>query len=195
MTPKAGTRSTYHHGDAGAALVRAALGLARAGGPKAVTLRAAARDVGITATAVYRHFATVEELLEAVKARALAMLAERIDQAGFRDRVSGGAIDGAMDGALDGAGRAAWVRLLAGAYVAFACESPGLFAMACHGGPCAVRDLLCARLDRALATSAPPGLATAVWCAAHGTALLAADDGCPPGLTQVLDIVLVGLRR
>jgi AcrR family transcriptional regulator len=74
-------RAGYHHGDARAALLRAAFNLARGGGPPTVTLRAAAREVGITAAAVYRHFTTVEELLGAVKCRTLRMLAERMDDA------------------------------------------------------------------------------------------------------------------
>ena len=74
-------RATYHHGDARAALTQAAFDLARGGGPPMVTLRAAARDVGITAAAVYRHFTTVEELLDAVKRRSLSMLAQQLDAA------------------------------------------------------------------------------------------------------------------
>lgn len=66
-------RAGYHRGDVRAALLRAVLNLARDGGPPAVTLRAAAREVGITAAAVHRHFTTVEELLAAVKCRSLRM--------------------------------------------------------------------------------------------------------------------------
>ena len=62
-------RATYHHGDARAALAEAGFNLARRGGPRMVTLRAAARDVGITAAAVYRHFTTVEELLTELETR------------------------------------------------------------------------------------------------------------------------------
>lgn len=189
MTP-ARTPSAYHHGDARAALIGAALGLARTGGPDAVTLRAAARDVGITATAVYRHFAAVEDLLKAVKGRALALLAERVDQADQTDQTGAGA----AAGRARAASVPARIQALAEAYAAFARESAGLFAMACHGGPGGVRDVLCARVDRALAVPAPPGFGIAVWCAVHGTALLAADDGRPAGPAQVLDVVLAGLR-
>lgn len=180
LTPRASARSTYHHGDARAALTGAALRLARTGGPDAVTLRAAARDVGITAAAVYRHFATAEDLLEAVKSRALGLLGDSVDRA---DPLGAG---------MDVPAR---VRALAEAYAAFARQSPGLFAMACHGDPRGVRDVLCSRVDRLLPTPAPPELGHAVWCAVHGTALLPADDGCPTGLAHVLDIVLAALRR
>ncbi|MFT4193592.1 MAG: TetR family transcriptional regulator, partial [Ottowia sp.] len=40
-------RTTYHHGDLRAALVEAALALAREGGPQAVVLREATRRAGV----------------------------------------------------------------------------------------------------------------------------------------------------
>jgi AcrR family transcriptional regulator len=193
-------RSTYHHGDARAALTQAALDLARGGGPRVVTLRAAAREVGVTATAVYRHFATVEELLDAVKGRALRMLADRIDATEPRIAVGG-------DRA---AASAAQLHAVAEGYLAFARECPGLFAMACHGGVDAVRDLTAGRLDARLvptpAGGAPdpvrrPGAGLAMWSVVHGVAILAVDgslravpaDEQRACLAQVLDIVLAGV--
>ncbi len=65
------SRSTpYHHGDLRNALVAASAELAESGGPEAVTVRAAARAVGVTATAAYRHFAGRDELLAAARQRA-----------------------------------------------------------------------------------------------------------------------------
>lgn len=64
----------YHHGDLRNALIEAAARLARTGGPDAVTVRAAAREVGVTPTAAYRHFAGHEELLGAAQECALENL-------------------------------------------------------------------------------------------------------------------------
>lgn len=180
-------RSTYHHGDARGALIRAALHLARRGGPRMVTLRAAAREVGITATAVYRHFATADELLDAVKGRALRLLADRVE---------------AAESLVPAAG-AARLHAAAGGYLAFAREHPGLFAMACHGGADAVRDLISHRLTDLPAPSPRPGAGLAVWSAVHGVTLLATDGSLRDlpettqhaHLTQVLDIILTGLTH
>ncbi len=61
-------RDAYHHGDLRNALIGAAARLAgRGGGPDSVTIRAAAREVGVSPTAAYRHFAGHEELLAATK--------------------------------------------------------------------------------------------------------------------------------
>jgi AcrR family transcriptional regulator len=66
MESSAGKRG-YHHGDLRNALVAAAAELAAKGGPQSVTIRAAAREVGVTPTAAYRHFAGHEDLLNAAK--------------------------------------------------------------------------------------------------------------------------------
>ena len=169
----ASNRNTYHHGDARAALVQAAFDLARAGGPPTVTLRAAARHVGITAAAVYRHFTTVEELLEVVKRRALRLLAERLDEA-----ISPSEGEGELS-ALDR------TRAIAEAYLSFAREHPGLFAMACHGGLTAARELVAERVG-----DAPRPTCLAVWSAAHGVALLSVSEA---EQRQVLGILLAGI--
>src|SRR5262245_47526362 len=75
VSSSASTRSAYHHGDLRNALIRAAAELAREGGPRSVTIRAAARAVNVTPTAAYRHFAGHEELLEATKERAMEQMA------------------------------------------------------------------------------------------------------------------------
>jgi AcrR family transcriptional regulator len=57
--------AAYHHGDLRAALIRAALELVEEAGPDGFTLREAARKVGVTHTAPYRHFADKDALLVA----------------------------------------------------------------------------------------------------------------------------------
>src|SRR5439155_20803437 len=65
-------RRAYHHGDLANALTNAATELARHGGPEAVVLREAARQVGVSATAAYRHFASHGDLVHEVKERGRA---------------------------------------------------------------------------------------------------------------------------
>ena len=57
-------RKTFRHGDLRNALVMAGLEMARAGGPKAVILREATRQAGVSPNAAYRHFTNQAELLE-----------------------------------------------------------------------------------------------------------------------------------
>jgi len=62
--------NTYHHGDLRDALVQAALREAEQGGPEAISIKALAKQLGVSQPAPYRHFADREALLQAVTAEA-----------------------------------------------------------------------------------------------------------------------------
>ncbi len=68
----------YHHGDLRRALVEAAIELVRLRGPDGFTLREAARRVGVSQTAPYRHFDTKEALLAAVAEEGFRTLHRRL---------------------------------------------------------------------------------------------------------------------
>jgi AcrR family transcriptional regulator len=70
----------YHHGDLRQALIDTGVELAREGGPDSLVLREAARRLGVSRTAAYRHFANYDELVGAVKRRALTELGETIQK-------------------------------------------------------------------------------------------------------------------
>ena len=72
------TRPTYHHGDLRNSLIRAALALVAERGVEGFSLREAARTVGVSASACYRHFSDREELLAAVAHEGLDTLAEEM---------------------------------------------------------------------------------------------------------------------
>jgi AcrR family transcriptional regulator len=78
---KPAKKETYHHGDLRSALVALALERVRKGGAESFSLREAARDAGVTSGAAYKHFADKDELLAAVAAEALALLAQRSEKA------------------------------------------------------------------------------------------------------------------
>src|SRR3954463_13549124 len=72
------TRPTYHHGDLRNSLIQAALTLVAERGVEGFSLREAARVVGVSPSACYRHFADREELLAAVAHEGLHTLAEQM---------------------------------------------------------------------------------------------------------------------
>ncbi|MFD5629349.1 TetR/AcrR family transcriptional regulator [Streptomyces sp. NPDC127072] len=117
MEPTTGGKSRYHHGDLRNALIEAALELAAEGGPERVVLREAARSVGVSPTAAYRHFGGQGDLLEAVKVRGQQSLADSMLEA---VRVLP---------PLDDPGEEAVRRAVAigRGYVRFAIEHPGLY--------------------------------------------------------------------
>ena len=101
-------------------LIAAGLDLARTGGPDAVVLREATRMVGVVPNAAYRHFAGRDELLAAVCAAAMGVLADRMAAGVARVRGKHG----------DPAAARRRLNAIGTAYLDFAREEPGLFATA-----------------------------------------------------------------
>ena len=177
-------RPNYHHGDLRQALLTAGIELASQGGPDAVVLREATRQVGVSPNAAYRHFADRDALLAAVSDAALAMLATRIDEI----------FEQIPHGDADTVGRAQ-LRAVGTGYVAFACDNPGLFHTAFFVPPDlesssapprvgasgrSPLDLLTAALDQLVVSGAMPPerrpqAEFLAWSAMHGFALLLID--------------------
>jgi AcrR family transcriptional regulator len=176
------TKPSYHHGNLRAALIDAGFELARAGGPDAVVLREASRQVGVSHNAAYRHFPDRQALLEAVGERCmreLALLMERLIAE----------VD-ASDRSVEAA--TARLRAVGTAYVRFALTEPGLFrtGFAAAGrdehipgttsNPAGPFELLGAQLDGLLEAGAMdpemrPNAEFAAWSAVHGFSMLCLD--------------------
>jgi AcrR family transcriptional regulator len=211
--------SSYHHGDLRNALVDAATTLARQGGPDAVVLREAARRIGVTPAAAYHHFANHEQLVQAVKQRALALLTSKMESA-FTDDQASRAPAGARgpDSPADAARRR--LRALGSAYLRFAFDEPGLFRLAFgprgawpteesarpHDHTAGPLVLLCQVLDElatagAIPAERQPGLEYVAWAEVHGVASFCLDGPLArmdPGpreqvIGQALDSIVRGL--
>ncbi|MEU7070492.1 TetR/AcrR family transcriptional regulator [Streptomyces narbonensis] len=179
---------TYHHGDLRNALICAAVDLATDGGPERVVLREAARRVGVSPTAAYRHFDGRGELLRTVKLHAQRRLADSMERAAAQE-------PGADDPAL--AAERRLVALCRG-YVGFAVDEPGLYRAAfCVPRPTEAEEPAVGRaaatepeiraftlLREALEGLAKAGVprpegrtaaGAAAWSAVHGLSLLLLD--------------------
>ncbi|GAB3443616.1 TetR/AcrR family transcriptional regulator [Actinophytocola sediminis] len=110
-------KRSYHHGDLRNALIAAAAELAAQGGPTSVSIRAAARLVGVTPTAAYRHFAGQDELLGAAKDNAQIELADAM----IKELAARPSSDDPVRYALGS------LAALGRGYIAFARAQPGLF--------------------------------------------------------------------
>lgn len=157
-------RSSYHHGDLRASLLTTAMRMLEAGEP--FSLRALAREAGVSPTAPYRHFTDRDALESALAAQGLRDLTADLS----------GAVPTTPDDLAD----------LAVAYVAFALRRPALFRVmfgnACDEGS-AERVAAAAEIHallRGAAASVFPdrdadALASAGWALAHGMAYLHMD--------------------
>jgi AcrR family transcriptional regulator len=195
-TDRPRSRRTYHHGDLRQALLDAGIALARDGGPEAVVLREATRRAGVVPNAAYRHFASRDSLLQAVRAAALSALAVAMEKEMARSR--------------DGCSRAG-LRAIGTAYLRFARTEPGLFrtAFSVPGDPEVSSNsamagksglnpfqLLGVALDRmvdagALPLERRPGAEYLAWSAVHGLAMLALEGP----LRRLTRVQLRGIER
>lgn len=178
-------RTTYRHGDLRNALLEAGIELARSDGPDAIVLREATRRAGVVPNAAYRHFASRQELLMAVRAHALSQLAM--------------AMEDEIDALKERSGSAEYargcLRAVGLGYLRFAHAEPGLFRTAfsvplddgaepdpARAGRSGMNpfQLLGAALDRmvdagVLAPDRRPGAEYLAWSAVHGLATLFTD--------------------
>lgn len=167
----AGAKVAYHHGDLRAAVIAAGLRRLAAGDGGELGLRALARDVGVSATALYRHFPDKEALLDALADEGLRRLGALQTRAW-----------------TEAGGGAAGFRATGIAYVRFAHDEPALFRLSFtrqmperrgegqgDGGAVAY-ELLRAGVSEAL-----PGVGDAdtaalhAWALVHGLAMLILD--------------------
>lgn len=164
------TKSGYHHGDLGAALIDAGLQLTRLGGPEALTVREATRRVGVSPNAAYRHFADREALLRAV-ASAIA------------DRMAARMLPAEGRGGMPQSRARSRLRAVGLGYIGFALDEPGWFTVAFFGSPSldgvpapfrALVDALDAMTDAGvLQPNRRTGAEWPCWSAVHGFAELA----------------------
>ncbi|WP_024442416.1 MULTISPECIES: WHG domain-containing protein [unclassified Mycobacterium] len=167
------TKTGYHHGDLGAALIDAGLQLTRLGGPEALTVREATRRVGVSPNAAYRHFADREALLKAVAIAIGERMAARMLVPVTR---RGTAANRARD----------QLRAVGLGYIGFALDEPGWFTVAFFGSGLtsvddgapppfrALVDALDAMADAGvLHANRRAGAEWPCWSAVHGFAELA----------------------
>lgn len=168
----------YHHGDLRVALVQAGLEILKTRSADEVSLREIARMVGVSATAVYRHFPDKAALLGALCDEGGRELARLQVEA---MKKSGGGRPG-----FDAVGRA---------YVRFALDNPTLFRMMMTTRPAV--DFLDIQPDRDnsalqllrenIAALVPAGAsqeqrriaALQAWSIVHGLAMLMLDNQVP----------------
>jgi AcrR family transcriptional regulator len=178
-TSKSSDRA-YHHGDLRAALVEAGVKALEGTAAEGISLRELARTVGVSATAVYRHFPDKKALLMALADAGVARLGQA--QKVASDEAGGGAEGFAATGR---------------AYVRFALAHPALFRLAfTHGGygvpPTESSDeasQLLRSYSMQFAGADAERLTLQAWSVAHGLAMLMLDGRLPPD-EAIIDRVL-----
>lgn len=171
--------SDYHHGNLVNAAINEGLTLLAAGDIDHLSLREIARNIGVSATALYRHFPNKKALLDALAAAGLEMLgnAQIAETA-----KAGGGIAG-----FNASGRA---------YVRFALANPALFRLIMACGDAQNSSAMQFLLNN-VAELAPQGAmqseqrahAMRAWAIVHGLAVLMLDGMIPTDFSLIDDVV------
>lgn len=170
---------SYHHGDLRTALVDAGLKALETAPIEDLSLRALAREVGVSATAVYRHFPDKQALLGALASTGIEQLGQ------YQQAAAAGLANNSE--AFAAVGRA---------YVRWALEHPALFRLVfgqCRDiGQTIFGDNLAARLLQDRAILAAGGnedgarrLMIQAWAVVHGLAMLMLDGQLPKDETLI----------
>lgn len=197
----------YHHGDLRNALVRQAVKLVEEAGAESFSLREAARRVGVTANAAYRHFTDKSALVAAVAEVGFG----RLEQRALR------AIAAVGDRQSEAIAAAERLKAAGRAYVDFAVDHPELLRVMFGSSGLAVLEkegalrpapfvLLGKVLDDlvhagVLPRERRPNAELKAWTVVHGFASLVVQSGGAlrkkaaraEALEAVLDFAMIGL--
>lgn len=170
-------KRTYHHGNLRRSLLDEALVTIREEGVGAVTLREIGARLGVSRTALYRHFADKRALLEAVATEGFRMLRQQLLEAWGAGR---------DPAAFDAMGRAyvrfaidnpAHYRVMFGGYLATK-EEGATLSQEAAGAFGSLVDALAVLQRRSFVRGDDLLLmARFVWAVVHGVALLCIDTG------------------
>ena len=179
--PRRKPAAAYHHGDLRRALLAETARTIRKEGVDGVTLRAVGKRLGVSRTALYRHFADKPALLAAVAREGFQAFSRDLSQAWTEA----------------GGGRSGF-RAMGAAYVRFAIANPshyrvmfGAFKDLCERDPELAADanasfkvlldaVVTLQTDGLLRADPPQRLARYIWAAVHGVAMLAIDGQLGP---------------
>lgn len=167
----------YHHGDLSRALLQEAVRTIQRSGVQALTLRAVGKKIGVSRTALYRHFADKSGLLAAVAREGFRMLRLQLVEVWAEH---GGGREG-----LDAMGLAyvkfavdqpSHYRVMFGGYVDRAgVRDPALAKEGAAAFQALVDAIVSLQQQRIVKADPPLQLAQYIWANVHGIAMLAID--------------------
>lgn len=192
--PRRKPRDRYHHGDLRRALLDEALRTIQHGGVDAITLRAIGLRLGVSRTALYRHFTDKRALLSSVATEGFRLLTERL-------------LGAWKDGGLPG------FNAMGVAYIRFAMANPShyrvMFGGSVDHGPrdddlmressAAFQALVDAieslQKDGTARKDDPLQLARFIWAAVHGVSMLIIDGQLPHQQVEINDFIQFTVER
>ena len=197
--PRRKPRDRYHHGDLRRALLDEAVRTIQKDGVEALTLRTIGVRLGVSRTALYRHFADKRALLSAVATEGFRLLRERLVEAWGSGGISG----------FDAMGVA---------YIRFAMGNPSHYRVMFGGAPApAILDtappedeltrqgtaacnpqvtaIVALQKEGAVLKDDPVQLARFIWAGVHGISMLIIDGQFHHLKSQIDDLIHFAVER
>ena len=186
----------YHHGDLRRALLERAVQTIQRHGVDRLTLRAVGQDLGVSRTALYRHFADKAALLEAVAAQGFRTLRERLteawEQAGQGRRGFDAMASAYVRFALE---QSSHYRVMFGGVLdADACD-PDLTVEGAGAFQVLVDAITWQQREGLLRDDDPLQMANYVWSVVHGISMLALDERLHAKGDDVESMVAFAVKR
>jgi AcrR family transcriptional regulator len=192
--PRRKPRDRYHHGDLRRALLDEALRTIHQDGVEALTLRTIGVALGVSRTALYRHFADKRALLSAVATEGFRLLRVRLV-----DAWRSGGIRAFNDMGLAyvrfAMANPSHYRVMFGGFVDDAPRDEELTREATAAFQALVDAIVALQQDGAVRKDDPLQLARFIWSTVHGISMLVIDGQLPHQQGQIDDLIQFAVQR
>jgi AcrR family transcriptional regulator len=192
--PRRKPRDRYHHGDLRRALLDEALRTIQEDGVEGLTLRTISVRLGVSRTALYRHFTDKRALLSAVATEGFRLLTERLVDAWSAGGVRGVNAMGVAYIRFAMANRSHY-RVMFGGSVDHGPRDEDLIRESTAAFHALVDAIVALQKDGAVRTDDPLLLARFIWAAVHGVSMLIIDGQLPRQQAQIDDLIQFTVER
>ena len=176
MRPRKKRAGQYHHGDLRRALIDQALRTIDKLGVEGLTLRSVGEALGVSRTALYRHFSNKQGLVAAVAREGFRTLRLSLVDAWERNGRGRAGFEAMGEAYLEFAvGHPSHYRVMFGRFVESCARDPELIEEATAAFQALVDALVDQQRDGGVRKDDPQMLARFVWSLTHGIAMLVID--------------------
>jgi AcrR family transcriptional regulator len=193
-SPRRKPRDRYHHGDLRRALLDEALRTIQEGGVDALTLRTIGLRLGVSRTALYRHFADKRALLSSVATEGFRLLTERLVAAWKAGGVRG---FNAMGTAYIRFAMAnpSHYRVMFGGFVDDRPRDADLVRESTAAFQALVDAIVALQKEGVVRKDDPQQLAQFIWAAVHGVSMLIIDGQLAHQQAAIDDLIAFAVQR
>jgi AcrR family transcriptional regulator len=192
--PRRKPRDRYHHGDLRRALLDEALRTIQQDGVDALTLRTMGVRLGVSRTALYRHFTDKRALLSSVATEGFRLLTERLLNAWKAGGIRGFTAMG-LAYIRFAMGNPSHYRVMFGGFVDDGPRNDDLMRESTAAFQALVDAIVALQQEGAVRKDDPLQLAQFIWAAVHGVSMLIIDGQLAHQQARIDDLIQFAVER